>query len=269
LAREEERLAIAIKKSAKGQFDKETKTTGTGGGTSTPTPPGHATATPVPVVTLTPTQPIANPRSLAGQENLTEPPVFTGPFFVGYPELPGGHSVTLEGGTFIGNNPYLVRPSYGPKVPIPGLPGWVMNLVSLANTILRPEAYGQYLNSEEPNVSAQLSFSQSSAGTLLQRVSVQNDSGQPLKVTLRVTGSGGSSETFGPMWVLGTAGALFTETPDGGSTLESGLGLFAPDESTSVRVGIVATANDPPLLRDIEFYIPSSETSHQEEHHVP
>ncbi|HET7010461.1 MAG TPA: C39 family peptidase [Anaerolineales bacterium] len=212
--------------------------------TQTPRPGGSLTTTPTPPAPATP-----SPSGSGGSP---------GTWISGYPSLPGGNTVRVEEGTFVGKNPFSTGPSYGPRADIPGPIGVILKAVGLANALLRPYAYGEYLNSEEPNVSARLSYSQSPDGTLLQSLLVENQSGQAIKVSVDVARTGGIGYNSSPTWLLDGSSILYSGEPDEGGDQMSGLGLLGSDEPATVSVAVVASFNDPPLLRDIRIYVPSS-----------
>jgi len=87
---------------------------------------------------------------------------------------------------------------------------------------------------------------------------VENRSGQAIKISMDVTGSRGVAYSSSPTWILDGSTLLYSGDDTGANQL-SGLGLLAADESATVWVGLVASFNDPPLLRSIEFVIPSSQ----------
>jgi hypothetical protein len=207
------------------------------------------TQTPVPPITETPKPP----------DNAWEDPSLRG-----FPTLEGGQNAILRAGTFVGNDPFAVDDSYGPRVPPPGPIGALLRVASVIHSFFGRASYGSYLNTQEPNVIALLAYSQSDQGTLLQQVDVVNGSDQPLKVSLVVERGDGRITVIGPEWVSPGSGSLglsgFADS-DAGSIDRV---LLSPTESGQVTVGIVASFNRPPLIRNIHFDVPSAarEISH-------
>jgi len=184
-----------------------------------------------------------------------------GPWLRGVAVLDRGRRLSIEGGTFIGNNPYHIDDSYGPKVVVPGLIGGILTAASLANKFLGPPAYGQYLNSQRANINARLDYSQSSQGTLIQQVEVENRSGEPVRVSVQVEGSRGTMSQFQSQWVLSGRRLGVLPLYPTSSHPERLPTFLQPGERAKVEVWVVAGFNDPPLLRAIEFDIPSGGTA--------
>jgi hypothetical protein len=134
-----------------------------------------------------------------------------------------------------------------------------MAFIELFNTFAGPHAYVEYMKNQEDNVIAQLTYSQDNDGKTIEKVGIQNDSGQFLKVTINLQNSDGTITQVGPQWVdLGTSEIdLYpTITDTAGSTepllIEAG-GLG------NVKINVFANFNDPPLIMPIEFAIPEEE----------
>jgi hypothetical protein len=167
--------------------------------------------------------------------------------------------VTLQQGTYIGDNPFEVDESLGSEAPIPGVPGIVMAFIELFNTFAGPHAYVEYMKNQEDNVIAQLTYSQDNDGKTIEKVGIQNDSGQFLKVTINLQNSDGTITQVGPQWVdLGTSEIdLYpTITDTAGSTEPL---LIEAGDLGNVKINVFANFNDPPLIMPIEFAIPEEE----------
>jgi len=168
--------------------------------------------------------------------------------------------VILQAGTFVGNDPFAVDDSYGPEVPPPGPVGALLRIGSLIHSFFGRPAYGIYLNSQQPNVTALLGYLQSEQGTLLQRIDMVNGSHQPLKVSVTVARADGRVMVIGPEWVSSGTGSLGLGEVEGSSGgVTSGI-LLGPDEAGEISVGIVASFNHPPLIRTIPFHVPGANT---------
>ena len=211
----------------------------------------QGTATPTPIVTQTPQPTRTETPSPARIQPFRELPIR------GLAGLEGGRSLVVRGGTFIGRDPYQVDDSYGPGEMAPP----IVNLASLANTFLGPYAYGLYLNSQKPNVNALLEYSQSPQGTLVTQVEVHNTSGQPIRASVQILGSGTATTQSESQWLLEGQRIGLLPSFSTSSDPEELPSFLSPDESAEVRVLLVAGFNDPPLLRTISFQVPSAERS--------
>ena len=166
---------------------------------------------------------------------------------------------TLEQGTFIGDNPFVIDDSLGGGVPLPGIWGIIMGVMDLTNTIAGPHAYVEYVNNQEDNVAAQLTYSLDTNGKIIEQVGIQNNSGQFLKVIVNVQNSNGTITQVGPEWV--NSGSATIDIYHAITTeLGSEESIFIKEGGTgSVKVTIVANFNDPPLLTGMEFTIPAEQ----------
>jgi hypothetical protein len=166
---------------------------------------------------------------------------------------------TLEQGTFIGDNPFVIDDSLGGGVPLPGIWGVIMGVMDLTNTIAGPHAYVEYVNNQEDNVAAQLTYSLDTNGIIIEQVGIQNNSGQFLKVIVNVQNSNGTITQVGPEWV--NSGSATIDIYHAITTeLGSEESIFIKEGGTgSVKVTIVAKFNDPPLLTGMEFTIPAEQ----------
>lgn len=232
-----------------------------------------ASSTPTPIVTQTPPPPLPN-TSIYGTrvpEGWTPTPTLT-------PEPTGTPSaeeilqaqlerdrceyldcVTLEQGTFIGDNPFKVDDSLGTEPSFPGIPGIIMGFIELFNTFAGPEAYGRYLENQEDNVVAQLTYSQDTTGKTIESVGIHNESNQSLKIVVSVQNSNGTITQIGPEWVTpGQSTIDIYRTIVNEHESEDPL-LITEDRSGSVEVTVIAQFNDPLILRSIEFTIPSED----------
>jgi len=232
-----------------------------------------ASSTPTPIVTQTPPPPLPN-TSIYGTrvpEGWTPTPTLT-------PEPTGTPSaeeilqaqlerdrceyldcVTLEQGTFIGDNPFKVDDSLGTEPSFPGIPGIFMGFIELFNTFAGPEAYGRYLENQEDNVVAQLTYSQDTAGKTIESVGIHNESNQSLKIVVSVQNSNGTITQIGPEWVTpGQSTIDIYRTIVNEHESEDPL-LITEDSTGSVEVTVIAQFNDPLILRSIEFTIPSED----------
>ncbi|MFA9402830.1 MAG: papain-like cysteine protease family protein, partial [Anaerolineales bacterium] len=232
-----------------------------------------ASSTPTPIVTQTPPPPLPN-TSIYGTrvpEGWTPTPTLT-------PEPTGTPSaeeilqaqlerdrceyldcITLEQGTFIGDNPFKVDDSLGTEPSFPGIPGIIMGFIELFNTFAGPEAYGRYLENQEDNVVAQLTYSQDTAGKTIESVGIHNESNQSLKIVVSVQNSNGTITQIGPEWVTpGQSTIDIYRTIVNEHESEDPL-LITEDSTGSVEVTVIAQFNDPLILRSIEFTIPSED----------
>ncbi|MFV9674880.1 MAG: papain-like cysteine protease family protein [Anaerolineales bacterium] len=232
-----------------------------------------ASSTPTPIVTQTPPPPLPN-NSIYGTrvpEGWTPTPTLT-------PEPTGTPSaeeilqaqlerdrceyldcITLEQGTFIGDNPFKVDDSLGTEPSFPGIPGIIMGFIELFNTFAGPEAYGRYLENQEDNVVAQLTYSQDTAGKTIESVGIHNESNQSLKIVVSVQNSNGTITQIGPEWVTpGQSTIDIYRTIVNEHESEDPL-LITEDSTGSVEVTVIAQFNDPLILRSIEFTIPSED----------
>ena len=211
-----------------------------------------------PIVTQTPYAPTS--RTLLNRSEDLLPSQLGSQTRCSVPGLAGGRQVTVSGGTFIADNPYDVDDSYGPKAVLPGPWAVVSGVVDLFNTFAGPPAYGNYLNSQPPNVTASLAYRLSPTTTCLEALTISNDSHQPLKVASRLTTPIGDLDLGPSTWVLAgrTTISIGQASDCAGDHLDSvriGSSLAA-----SLVVSLVASFNDPSILRSIVLAIPPYES---------
>ena len=220
--------------------------------TPTPTPP-HPTESPLPI----PTVPLTATQSLLPSSTPTAEEILNS--LAARDQCDIYPCETFSSGTYIGDNPFEIDDSIGPSVPLPSPWGIVFGIIDLTNTFGSPYAYGEFINQQENNVLAQLTVSQNIDGKTVDRLVMSNQSNQPLKIIVNVQNSHGTITQVGPSWVLSgesTINLYQTIMLNDGSTEPL---FIAEGGSGRVDISVIASYNDPLLIRSINFTIPSEE----------
>jgi hypothetical protein len=173
-------------------------------------------------------------------------------------------TMSITAGTFIGHKPFQVDDSLGPDSIIPGWPGVILRGIELFNTFAGPEAYGRYLNSQAPNVFAHVnySYSTSTGETFINRVIIENESAQSIKVQVVIKPEGLDNVELPLTWIQPETRLIFPEGPERRTNGHANrLAAIEPSRETEVQINLYVLFNDPPMIRVISLWIPAEHSS--------